>query len=209
MARKKDQERARRAILDAALAAVAAPGADGPRIREIAGSAGVSPATVHYYFEDLSNLLHEVHRFASDRFFGDRLAMVTEIPDARTKIGAMVWAGLPESPDDTLVTALYRLASYHAVSAQHGDLITALFNQQVAVYASALEVGIAQGHFTIEEPILTVARNLVALEDAYGLHIISRNRSMTKLAAAGLICSYARTATRCPDITAPIEEARA
>lgn len=208
MARKKDQEQARRAILSAALSAVADPGVDRLRIREIAGVAGVSPATVHYYFDDLANLLHEVHRFASDRFFGARLDMVSEIRDARHKIAALIRAGLPESADDTLVIALYRLASYHAVSAQHGDLITALFNQQVAVYASALEVGIAQGHFRIGEPVLDVARNLVALEDAYGLHIVSRNRSVDPARAAALICSYARTATGCAELTVDSEETR-
>ncbi|AFU02412.1 TetR/AcrR family transcriptional regulator [Nocardia brasiliensis] len=203
MARRKDQEQARRVILDAALTAVSDRGVGKLKIREVAESAGVSPATVHYYFDDLDNLLREVHRDASDRFFGGRLAMVARIGDARAKIGALIWAGLPASDSDELVVALYRLAAYRSVAAEHGDRITALFEQQVAVYLSALEVGIAQGHFTIDAPILDVAANLVALEDAYGLHIVSRNRSITKSRAAELICSYARTATGCADITTP------
>ncbi|WP_405163198.1 TetR/AcrR family transcriptional regulator [Nocardia sp. NBC_01499] len=203
MARRKDQEAARRVILDAALTAVSDRGVGKLKIREVAEFARVSPATVHYYFDDLDNLLREVHREASDRFFGGRLAMVATITDARAKIGALIWAGLPASEADELVVALYRLAAYRSVAAEHGDLITALFEQQVAVYLSALEVGIAQGHFTIDAPILDVAANLVALEDAYGLHIVSRNRSITKTRAAELICSYARTATHCLDITTP------
>ncbi|MFG1793104.1 TetR/AcrR family transcriptional regulator [Nocardia altamirensis] len=203
MARRKDQERARREILDAALTAVSDRGVGKLKIREVAEVAGVSPATVHYYFDDLDNLLREVHREASDRFFGDRLAMVATITDARAKIGALIWAGLPASDTDALVVALYRLAAYRSVAAEHGDLITALFEKQVAVYMGALEVGIAQEHFTIDAPILDVAANLVALEDAYGLHIISGNRSITKTRAAEMICTYARTATHCLDITTP------
>ncbi|MFI1918252.1 TetR/AcrR family transcriptional regulator [Nocardia sp. NPDC020380] len=208
MARRKDQERARRAILDAALTAVSDRGVGRLKIRDVAEFAGVSPGTVHYYFEDLENLLREVHRDASDRFFGARLELVASIPDARNKIGALIWAGLPDSDGDELVVALYHLAAYRSVADEHGDLITVLFDKQVAVYLSALEVGIAQGHFTIDAPLLDVAANLVALEDAYGLHIITRNRSMTKLRAAELICSYARTATGCLAITTPPKDAQ-
>ncbi|WP_405138116.1 TetR/AcrR family transcriptional regulator [Nocardia sp. NBC_01388] len=203
MARRKDQVRARRTILDAALTAVSHREVGRLRIRDVAELAGVSPATVHYYFDDLDTLLREVHREASDRFFGARLAMVADIPDARAKIGAMIWAGLPADDNDQLVVALYRLVAYRNIAAEHGDLITALFDTQVAVYMSALEVGSAQGHFMIDAPILEVAANLVALEDAYGLHIVTGNRSVTKARAAQLICSYARTATCCPDITTP------
>lgn len=207
MARKKDQERARRAILDAALAAVSDRGVGKIRIRDIAEFVGVSPGTVHYYFDDLETLLREVHREASDRFFSARLTMVAGIPDARAKIGAMIWAGLPDDESDALVVALYRLDAYRSVAAEHGDLITALFDKQVALYMSALEVGIAQGHFRIDAPILDVAANLVALEDAYGLHIVTRNRSVTKARAAELICSFARTATQCGEISTPPKEA--
>ncbi|MFF2550557.1 TetR/AcrR family transcriptional regulator [Nocardia sp. NPDC058058] len=206
MARRKDQERARRTILDAALATVVDRGVGKVRIRDVAEFAGVSPGTVHYYFEDLENLLRTVHREASDRFFTARLEMVTEITDARRKMGALIWAGLPASDADTLVVALYRLEGYTNLAPQHGDLITSLFDKQVAVYLNALEVGVAQGHFLIDASVLDVAANLVALEDAYGLHIVSGNRTMTKARAAQLICSYARTATCCPDIVTPPKE---
>ncbi|WP_067568549.1 TetR/AcrR family transcriptional regulator [Nocardia acidivorans] len=206
MARQKNQERARRTILDAALATVADRGVGRVRIRDVAEFAGVSPGTVHYYFEDLDNLLRTVHREAGDRFFTERLEMVTGIIDARRKLGALIWAGLPESDADALVVALYRLEGYTNIAAAHGDLITSLFEKQVALYLTALEVGVAQGHFLIDAPILDVAANFVALEDAYGLHIVGGNRTMTKARAARLICSYACTATCCPDIVTPPKE---
>jgi hypothetical protein len=47
---------------------------------------------------------------------------------------------------------------------------------------------------------LEIAQNLVALEDAYGLHITTDNRALPPPRAAALIHSYAAVATRCTDI---------
>ncbi|WP_067541204.1 TetR/AcrR family transcriptional regulator [Nocardia crassostreae] len=201
MGRRKDQEKARAAIVDATLAAIRERGVDALRIRDVAQLAGVSTGTVHYYFEDFDNLLHEVHRQASERFCTDRMAMVAGIPDARAKMRAMIVAGLPSSTEDPLVIALYALNAYMNFRDHHAALTTALYEKQVALYLAVLEVGAAQGHFTLTESALDIANNLVALEDAYGLHIITPNRAVPPARAAELICSYARTATGCADIT--------
>jgi AcrR family transcriptional regulator len=200
MARRKDQDAAREAIMSAALLAIRDKGLDGLRIRDVADIAGVSSGTVHYYFTDFAGLLAEVYQRASERFFRDRMDVVTEIADARDKLSAMISTGIPWSSDDALVTALYRLDSYLAFRETHSALVTALFDKQVALYLGILETGQAQGHFELQSKPLDIAQNLVALEDAYGLHITTDNRALTPPRAAALIHSYAAVATRCSDI---------
>ncbi|MGV9712121.1 TetR/AcrR family transcriptional regulator [Gordonia sp. NPDC003424] len=200
MARRKDQAAAREAIVAATLVAIRDRGLSSLRIADIAEIAGVSTGTVHYYFGDFESLLKEVHRLASDRFFAARLDLIGRYDDARERLGAMIAAGLPQSAQDALVAALYQLDSHMGLRADHAILVTALYDKQVALYLGILEVGVAQGHFTLSEPSVDVASNLVTLEDGYGLHIISKNASITYDKAVRLIGSYARTATGCADI---------
>ena len=205
MARRKDQDAAREAIIAATLLAIRDRGMDGLRIRDVADIAGVSTGTVHYYFTDFAGLLTEVYQRASERFFRDRMLVVTELADARLKLSAMIGTGIPWSSDDPLVTALYRLDSYLAFRDRQSALVTALYDKQVALYLGILETGQAQGHFTLRGKPLDIAQNLVALEDAYGLHIITDNRALPPLRAAELIHSFAAIATACQDIPACTE----
>jgi AcrR family transcriptional regulator len=201
MARRKDQDAAREAIISAALLAIRDRGIDGLRIRDIADIAGVSSGTVHYYFTDFAGLLSEVYQRASERFYGDRMAVVTELVDARDKLSAMISTGIPWSSDDALVIALYRLDSYLAFRDTHSAMVTALYDKQVALYLGILETGQAQGHFALQSKPLDIAQNLVALEDAYGLHITTDNRTLPPPRAAALIRSYAVVTTQCQDIS--------
>jgi AcrR family transcriptional regulator len=208
MARRKDQDAARESIMSAALVAIRDRGLDGLRVRDVADIAGVSSGTVHYYFTDFAGLLNEVYQRASERFFRDRMEVVTALADAREKLSAMLRTGIPWSSDDALVTALYRLDSYLAFRDSHSAMVTALYDKQVALYLGILETGQAQGHFTLQSMPLDIAQNLVALEDAYGLHITTDNRALPPPRAAALIHSYAVMATQCPDLavgTAPAE----
>lgn len=205
MARTKNQEARREQLLDAALHVINERGLASLRIRDVAAEAGVSTGTVHYYFDDVRGLLEKVHERASARFFQDRLTIVSTTPDARDKMLAMIAGGLPATADDELVVALYELTSYLRFRDEHAALLTALFDKQVALYLAVLEVGVAQGHFRLNAPALDIAQNLVALEDAYGLHIITRNRSVPPPRAAELIYTFARTATDCAAIVPPVE----
>ncbi len=200
MARRKDQDAAREAIIAATLLAIRDRGMDGLRIRDVADIAGVSTGTVHYYFTDFTGLLTEVYQRASERFFRDRMLVVTGLADARMKLSAMISTGIPWSSDDPLVTALYRLDSYLGFRDTHSALVSGLYDKQVALYLGILETGQAQGYFALRGAPLDIAQNLVALEDAYGLHIITDNRAVPPERAAELVHSFATIATACQDI---------
>lgn len=170
------------------------------RIRDIASVAGVSTGTVHYHFDDLDAVLYEVHTLACDRFFADRMRVVAGVEDARTKLANMITTGLPASKDDAVVVALYEIDLYRRGDPVHELLGRALFDRQVALYFGILELGQSQGHFRLREPALDIAHNLVALEDAYGMHIILGNHSLPVARCVELIIGYARCATGCDEL---------
>ena len=173
------------------------------RIKDVAEAAGVSTGTVHYYFDDIDRLLREVHAEACDRFFSSRINAISGIDDARGKLSAMIAAGLPASETEPIVIALYEIDLYKRRDPVYSLLVQALFDRQVALYLGIIELGRSQGHFQPGEPALDIAQNLVALEDAYGLHIIDANRSTPAARCAELILGYARTATGCTSLPAP------
>lgn len=175
-------------------------GFEGLRIRDVAAAAGVSTATVHYYFDDLDGLLTEIHSLAAEHFISDRMAAVARHGDARDKIVEMIRAGLPESPDDPMTVALYHVDNAKRTDPVRALLGTRLYDRQVMLYFGVLELGVGQGHFTMAAPVLEVAQNLVGLEDAYCMHIIERNTSLPLQRCIDLMISYARLATGCPEI---------
>ena len=77
------------------------------------------------------------------------------------------------------------------------SLIRTLTERQVSLYQTILEVGQAHGVFDLADDSLTIARNLVALEDAYGLYVINTRRDGLIDDAKRLTLAYASMATRC------------
>jgi hypothetical protein len=67
--------------------------------------------------------------------------------------------------------------------------------RQVEVYRRVLDLGAAQGVFTLADTSQAIARNLVALEDAYGLYMISGGEVADE--ALRMITSFAAMATGC------------
>jgi hypothetical protein len=63
------------------------------------------------------------------------------------------------------------------------------------MYTSVLELGAALGVFVLAQPALTIARNVVALEDAYGYRIMAKHPTLDYATAVELIVDYARMAT--------------
>ena len=61
-----------------------------------------------------------------------------------------------------------------------------------------LDLGAARGVFTLAADSMSIGRNVVALEDAYGYRIVARHPTLHTAEAAALILSYARQATGNP-----------
>ncbi|MFG2884819.1 TetR/AcrR family transcriptional regulator [Streptomyces sp. NPDC048297] len=202
MARTKNQSARREQLVSATMSAVSRHGLGRLRVSDVAEAAGVARGSVQYYFPDFDELLRQTCRQAMDRFFTARAAVAQQLDDARDRLVETAWHGLPHDPDDELTIALYEFSIASRDDSDMRLLFHSLYDRQVALYTGILEAGRAQGHFTLTESAFDIACNMVALEDAYGLMIISRQASIPPGRAFELLLAYAKAATGCPDLTA-------
>ena len=199
MARPKRQAERRGQLVAAAQRAIAAHGLDGARLNRVADEAGLTSGAVLYYYPEIDDLVLEATRAGMERFYEQRVRMMEALDDDPVaRLIALIDSGLPSDPDDIEVRLLCELggsAGRHPVMA---SLLTTLFDRQVGMYQVVLEQGAARGMFTLTQPSLTIARNLVALEDAYGYRIVAQHPSIDYDGACELIRAYARASTGHP-----------
>lgn len=143
----------------------------------------------------MDELLLEIYQHSIDRFYNSRVELTEAIPDARERLLAMISSGLPKDRGDQEVGLLDELGTASRGSKSWGVLISTLYERQVALYQIILDVGQAQGVFTLAASPLSLARNLVALEDAYGLHIVTNNVAIDYESAKRLITDFAELVT--------------
>lgn len=198
MARKKDQVARRHQLRGAAKRAIVTRGADGVRVKDIAREAGLSSQSVLYYYPDVDELIGEAIRHSMHRFAERRREVADSIEDPRARLVATIRAGFPTGPEDEDLRVLYESSAYFGKNDNLGVLIRALTASQVELYRRILEVGQASRVFDLADDSYSIARNLVALEDAYGLYIIGG--APINEEAARLVISFATIATRC-DLT--------
>ncbi len=189
-------------LAEAALRTIAQTGVEGLRIRDVAEAAGVSTATIHYYFGDLDGLLDAIHSLIVGRYISERQAAIAALEDARDQLAVTIRGGVPDSPDDVVTVAAYLVGVTRRKNPSQVLLRSGYNDQQVALYTAILALGVGQGHFTLALPAREIAQNIVALEDAYALHMISRTAALPHDRCLDLIFNYARSATACPELGA-------
>ena len=166
-------------------------------VRDVAQEAGMSPASVLYYYPDLKQLVTEALQHAMERFYERRHARAESIDDPRARMVATIREGFPTDHDDHDVLMMYLGVPVIRKEPVVASLIRTLTERQVSLYQTILEVGQAHGVFDLADDSLTIARNLVALEDAYGLYVINTRRDGLIDDAKRLTLAYASMATRC------------
>ena len=195
MPRPKNQAARRGQLKQAAKRAIAARGIEGVRIKDVAIEAGLSPQSVLYYYPELDTLIEEAIQHVVERFAERRRETADGIADPRAALVAMIKAGLPSGPDDEDLRITYDAAGYFRDNPTLGALIRSMTGRQVEVYRRVLELGQAQGAFRLADSSQAIARNLVALEDAYGLYMISGGEIAEE--AFRMLLSFASMATGC------------
>jgi DNA-binding transcriptional regulator YbjK len=192
----------REALLDAARRAVIEHGTS-VRLAQVAHEAGVTSGAVLYHFPDLDQLLLEAHHAGMERFYEQRVAEVADLDDPVAALVTMIRLGLPADPTDPDVRLLCELGGSAGRNRVTATLLTSLYDRQVSLYESVLSHGRVDGSFTLAQPGRIVARNLVALEDAYGYRIVARHPTIGYPEAVQLVLDYARLATGHP-LDAPL-----
>jgi AcrR family transcriptional regulator len=197
MARTQGQRNRRADLLDATRRAVVAHGTD-VKLSQIAHEAGLTSGAVLYHYPDVQTLVLEANRAGSERFYEDRMQAVVDIDDPVEKLVVTISSGLPDDRDDEAVKLMCELGGSAARHPVYGAILTALYDRQVAMYQVILESGAAHGVWRLRQDSLVVARNLVALEDAYGYRMMAGHSGIDHDVAAELILGYARLATGHP-----------
>ncbi|MCW2289889.1 TetR/AcrR family transcriptional regulator [Leucobacter luti] len=193
MARPSTQKQRRIEVVDAALAAAAAHGLRNLSLTDVANQAGVTRGALLYYYDDLDAILVEAHAAGMARVGTERAAIVARHDTPADKLAAAISAGLPSGPDDALMRLLYEFDVLAGKSPLHDELVQRLYQEQLDLYTGILTEGVASGDFALTGPLADTAMNLVALEDAYGLHIVAGG-SITVADAHRAIALYAAQA---------------
>jgi AcrR family transcriptional regulator len=167
----------------------------GVRLNQIADAAGVTSGAILYHYPDIEDLLVEANQAGMERFYNQRLEAVASVENPADRLRVLIELGVPKSSDDEDVRLLCALGGEAARNTVYGVLLTSLYDRQVSMYTSILELGEALGVFALQQPARTIARNIVALEDAYGYRIMAKHPTLDYAAAVELMLDYARMAT--------------
>jgi AcrR family transcriptional regulator len=195
MARKKDQAARRQQLVSATIELIADRGIEALTLAAIADRVGVSHRLVAYYYADLESLVQEAHEAAVERYYWARLQAMDQMAGPQQRLLQLIRSGLPAQQDRQLSQVLNELSANASRSSVHARLMSQLFDREVSLYLSVLQEGQSAGAFRLGQPALTLARNLVALEDAYGFHLLAKVSSIDAATALGALVGYARTAT--------------
>jgi AcrR family transcriptional regulator len=198
LAVRKSRTERRADLIEAARRAMLRHGPDGVLLNQVAEQAGLTSGAVLYHYPDLSDLLLEANQAGMERFYEARMRRLEGLTDPVAKLVVTIRSGLPTDPDDADVRLLCELGGSAGRNRVYAALLTSLYDRQVSMYQIILETGSAQGAFALTGDSLTIARNLVALEDAYGYRIVARHPTLTPGTAEELILAYARQATSNP-----------
>ncbi|GAA2030049.1 TetR/AcrR family transcriptional regulator [Agromyces tropicus] len=203
MARPRNQRARRDALIQATYDAGHRHGLRSLSLTDVAAQAGLTRGAILYYYEDLDALLVEAHAAGIERFCDARDARIAELDDPREQLSAAIEGGLPSGPDDALMSLLYEFDVLAGKSALHDELVQKLYLRQLDTYRRIFRAGRESGAFTPRLDDDQLAMTFVALEDAYGLHIVGGNALMTVGTASAAMLAVAGD-LGCPTTTADI-----
>lgn len=193
MARPKRQDERRDGIRAATRRAIASRGYGAVRIKDIASEAGLSSQSILYYYPDVGELLVETIAHAVNRFVEQRREAVGTLEDPVLQLAATISAGFPRAPEDD-TTIIFESAGAFRRDVALRAMVRSLNAQQVEMYRSILDVGASRGVFRLSGDSVSIATNLVALEDAYSLYILEGGPPTVE-EAIRLVAGYASLAT--------------
>lgn len=174
MPRPRNQTARRAQLVQAAAQAVLERGVTNARLRDIADQAGLTPASVLYYYPDINDLLVAVFEQGIETYVLRRREAAEAAPTAWAGLAACVASGIPFPGDaETTSRLLYELLPVAFRSETAGARQRAFVAQQTELYQRVLEEGADNGEFRLVAPADFIARSLVALEDGYGIDVLS------------------------------------
>ncbi|GAB3797441.1 TetR/AcrR family transcriptional regulator [Humibacter antri] len=170
-------------------------GIRGTNVRAVAAEASMSAGSVLYYFSSFDELMYATVEGVLEEMYENRRRIVEQEPDPGARILALIRAGVPDVISDELRMA-YESVPLLREEPRFRPLHRSVVERQVMLYHSTIEVGAGLGVFTPTAPIGVIARNIVALEDAYDLYPLIGLEHPTELYRDNIV-SYAQQALGC------------
>lgn len=172
MARPKNQKARREQLVKSAKQAIVERGLNGLRAIDVAAYSELGAGSVAYYYPDLGDLVRDVHEDAVSRFYWSRKQSSVDDDQPRLKLRRTIRTGIPRSRDDIDFQVLNELHTHAYRDTFHAGLMAELYRLEVSLYIDVLSEGAEAGEFAMALPVETAASNIVAMEDAYGLHFM-------------------------------------
>lgn len=195
MARQPKHPERRAHLISATRRVAGRQGLRGTNVRAVAAEASVSAGSVLYYFSSFDELMYVTVEGVLEEMCERRRIVAEAQPDPRQRLLALIEAGVPDEISDELRMA-YESIPLLREQPQFKPLHRSIVERQVGLYRGTLDIGVALGAFAPVGDLGVIARNIVALEDAYDLYPLIGLDHPPAL-YRGNIVSYAELALRC------------
>ncbi|TQC39141.1 TetR/AcrR family transcriptional regulator [Rhodococcus sp. WS4] len=174
MPRPRNQTARRAQLVEAAAQTVLERGATNARLRDIAEQAGLTPASVSYYYPDLTELLALVFERGAETYIRHRRQALESCDSAWAKLAACIRSGVPFPGEaETTSRLLYELLPVAFRNAPAAEQQAHFVADQTDLYRQVLDEGDRLGEFRLVAPADFLARSFVALEDGYGMDVLA------------------------------------
>ncbi|MBP6995726.1 MAG: TetR/AcrR family transcriptional regulator [Phycicoccus sp.] len=159
----------RERLIGAARIVAREKGVAGLTVRAVATQANVSTGSVLYHFDTFDELITAAVEGVMEEFYDRRRALAEGIPDVQARLLALIEAGIPDEISDDL-RLLYESAALVRIRSHLAPLARSVVERQVQLYLTTLDIGSGLAVFRPRLPTPTIARHIVALEDAYDFY---------------------------------------
>ncbi|WP_344609958.1 TetR/AcrR family transcriptional regulator [Streptomyces glaucus] len=197
MPRPRNQAERRAQLIDAAARAVVSIGATAVKLRDVAEEAGVTPASVLYYYSDLQELFSAVFEHGAATYFVLRKEAIAAAEGPVEQLQACIRSGVPwpgKGEESTrLLFELFPVALRNEAVAQAHRLF---FDRQTELYRRILAHGQDGGEFTLTGDPRALGRSFVALEDGYAMDLLVGAATAAEIESR--LFAHARTVTGNP-----------
>ncbi|GAB3556176.1 TetR/AcrR family transcriptional regulator [Spelaeicoccus albus] len=195
MARPKNQTLRRQQLVEATASIVLLHGAASTKLTDIAAEAGLAPSAVLYYYPDVRELYKAVLNKGGAQYCESREMSVAEASTPEERLRECIQSGVPRpGAAEEASRLLYELAPIVLRNDDAADEYEKLIARQAALYESVLEQCEASGGFALAMPVKSLARSFVALEDGYGIDVLTG--AITPDEEENLLLEYARIMAR-------------
>ncbi len=166
-------------------------------MREIAAKAGLSPAAVLYHYPENGDLLLAVHQAVVEDYLDLRHSAQQAHADPRVRLTSVFRSGLPSLTESKAIRLLFELHGLARQDAAHAELMTLLWQREIALYEEIITAGQEVDLFAPAQGAHEVATALLGLEDGLALHLTSDNRALSDATCLNILHYAAAELLRC------------